>query len=239
MHLLYNNRFVSGLFHTTIHCLRRELVGCETVLDLGSGPDSPLRHCYVKYSLGVDAHRPYIESSKRRGIHTDSVQADFTMLEFPPKSFDAVVMIGVLEHLTRENGLKMLEKAENIARKKVIVSCPNGFLPQSAHDHNPWQVHLSGWTPTEMAQRGYKVYGMSGWAALRKENSPQTSLEDKKMGDLYSTIRYWPKRFWFLVTAASQVLTYYAPSLSFEMFCAKTVARPPRKAPTEVYVLTS
>jgi hypothetical protein len=41
------------LFPGWIAHLKKELRGCESVLDLGCGGDSPMQKCSVKYSLGV------------------------------------------------------------------------------------------------------------------------------------------------------------------------------------------
>ncbi len=51
--LYYSNLF-SRLFHTLVYCLKKELRGCQSVLDLGCGPDSLLKCCSVNFSLGVN-----------------------------------------------------------------------------------------------------------------------------------------------------------------------------------------
>lgn len=220
---LYHNRLTAGLFHTTIHCLRRELADCESILDLGCGPDSPLRYVEAKHKVGVEAFGPYVEMSKKLGIHDQYIQADFVHYDFPEKSYDAVVMVGVLEHLDKKDGELFLQKIDRIARKKIVITCPNGFLEQGPHDSNPYQVHRSGWTIDEMKSRGYKVRGMSGLAVLRKENDLCTSKIAKSDTDIYSTIRFRPRPFWFIVSAGTQVFTHYAPRTSFELMCCKEI----------------
>jgi len=67
----YYNKFFSRIFHTTVYCLKRELKDCQSVLDLGCGPSSPLQYCQnIKYSVGVEAYKPYLAESKRRKIHS-------------------------------------------------------------------------------------------------------------------------------------------------------------------------
>lgn len=160
---LYYNRLLSRLFHTLVYCLKRELKDCQSVLDLGCGSDSPIKYCNIAYSVGVDAFKPYIEESKSKKIHTNYILGDITKLNFEPQSFDAVILIDVLEHLEKEKGEQLLEKVERWARKKVILSTPNGFLPQRSIDENPFQAHRSGWIVEEIKKLGYKACGMAGW----------------------------------------------------------------------------
>ncbi len=116
------------------------------ILDLGCGPSSPLQHCKnIKYSVGVEAFPPYLDVTKAKEIHTEYLAKKIEEVDFPEKSFDAVIMIKVLEHLPEKTGLEMLKKAEKWAKKKVIISSPNGFISQKEVDNNPLQKHLSGW----------------------------------------------------------------------------------------------
>lgn len=215
---LYFNPFFSRFFHTSVYCLKRELSGCNTVLDLGCGSDSPLKYCKVRYSVGVDAFETYINDSKKRRIHSKYILGDIAKLQFRPKCFDAVIMIGVLEHLNKSTGKLLLSIAEKWAIKKIIVSCPNGFLPQKTIDGNLYQQHKSGWTVDEMELRGYKVYGMTGIKFLRRENS---SKETKQKDDIFTTIRFKPRNMWLIISELTQLITYYFPRLSFEIFCMK------------------
>lgn len=227
---IYHNPLAARLLHTTIHCLGQELSGCDSILDLGCGPNSPLRYVDARHKVGVDAFPPYIQMSKALGVHDEYIQADLVRCDFPDKSFDAVVMVEVLEHLEKSDGERLLSEFERIARKKIVITCPNGFLAQGSHDANPYQIHRSGWTIGEMTSRGYKVRGMAGLAALRKANDHSTSMLRTSDKDIYSSIRFRPRPFWFGVSAATQLVTHYLPRLSFELICIKDIGDegPPR-----------
>jgi GT2 family glycosyltransferase/SAM-dependent methyltransferase len=150
--------------------LESELAGCKSVLDVGCGVRSSLGLVRGDfYSVGLEAHRPALEQSRAAGIHDEYREEDARELSAGPESFDAVVMIDLLEHLSPEDGLELLEKVESVARKKVIVFTPNGWLEQDEYDGNPLQAHRSGWTADEFRARGYRVYGMNGWRPLRGE----------------------------------------------------------------------
>lgn len=214
----YFNRLLGWLFHPLIYCLKREIDGSKSVLDLGCGSDSPIKYCQVGESLGVDTYRPAIEESRERKIHDRYLVADISNLHFPPKSFDLVLMIEILEHLPKKSGEELLREAEIWARKKVIVTSPNGYFPQQSRK-NPHQTHRSGWIPSEMKEKGYRAYGLAGWKFLRK----MSCFEEKEGSDLLSTIRFRPQIFWFIIAAISQIFTYYLPEIAFGVLYIKKI----------------
>lgn len=217
----HNSDFLGRIFHTLNYCLKRELKDCESVLDLGCGPSSPLQYCkWIKYSVGVEIFKPYLEESKKRKIHTKYLNKKIEEVDFPEKSFDAVIMIEVLEHLPKGVGYEILKKAEKWARKKIIVTTPNGFFPQNELDKNPWQFHLSGWFLDDFRKSEFNVRGLAGLRFLRKP-----SKEDTLSASLLSPIKYKPKWFWFLVLTFSQLFVYFFPNLAFTLFCVRKIKK--------------
>ncbi len=216
---LYHTPFFCSTFHTLVYELQKELKDCETVLDLGCGYSSPLEYCHgIKYSVGVEPFKPYILKSKKKKIHSKYINKKIEELDFKNKSFDAVIMIEVLEHLPKKSGEKILKKIEKWAKKKVIISSPNGFIAQKALDNNPLQKHLSGWDCTAMKSKGYKSKGLAGLKFLRQE-VPTNIMGD----DLTVSMRFKPRLFWFIVATFSQIFIYYMPSLAFELFSVKKI----------------
>lgn len=144
---------------------------CESLLDIGCGERSPIVGFSksIRHTTGVDSHLPSIERSKAEGIHTDYVQMNIADIgsRFEPRSFDCVVALDVIEHFEKEDGLRLLDAMERIARKKVVLFTPNGFVAQPPTPDNPHQLHRSGWTASEMRARGYEVVGIGGWHPLR------------------------------------------------------------------------
>ena len=64
--LIYHNKLFETIFPTHVYVLKQELKDCESVLDLGCGPNSPLQYCSnVQLSVGVEAFQPYLEESKK------------------------------------------------------------------------------------------------------------------------------------------------------------------------------
>lgn len=217
INFLYHNRFVESTFHTLVHELKMELKDYKSVLDLGCGPDSPLQFCpNIEYKVGVEPHVPYLQQTKAKQIHQVYLEDKIEHLNIPPKSYDAVVLIEVIEHLTKEEGLSVLEKAETWAKHKVIITTPNGYIRQKALDENPLQEHLSGWTVKDFKDRGYKVKGLAGAKYLRKE-AEHDSMDDS----ILATIKWEPKLFWFGLSALSQIPFYHAPDQAFELMAVK------------------
>jgi 2-polyprenyl-3-methyl-5-hydroxy-6-metoxy-1,4-benzoquinol methylase len=58
--------------------------------------------------------------------------------------FDLVIFGDVIEHFEKEKGYEVLEKLFEHA-DNIIVSTPNGFLPQGAWAENEKEIHKSGW----------------------------------------------------------------------------------------------
>lgn len=193
-----------------VKALGKELDGCTSVLDVGCGSASPLRHFKgtIEYSVGVDSFRSSIDQSRAAGIHHEYALMNALDISgrFPNGSFDCVVALDVLEHLTKDDGHKLLRMMERIARKKIIIFAPNGFVEQGGINGNLDQVHLSGWGVGEMRRMGYRVTGINGWKLLRGE---------------LARVRGWPGDFWWRISLLSEYITTHCPEHAFALLCVK------------------
>lgn len=218
---LHKSKFLGRIFHTLDYCLQKELRDCESVLDLGCGPSSPLQYCKnIKYSVGVEAFGPYLEESKKKKIHSEYLDKKIEELDFPENSFDAVILIEVLEHLPEKTGYEILKKAEKWARKKIILSTPNGFFSMDAVDSNLYQKHLSGWNNKKLNELGFKCYGVSGIKFFYLSKNAVHSLINEK-DNIFSNIRFGPKKVFYLINALVQIFSYFFPRRSFGLFAVK------------------
>jgi len=152
-----------------------ELQGCESVLDVGCGRSSILEELpRLARSVGVDGYAAAVEESRERGVHDEYIVGDVMELDLPDGSFDAVLMMDLLEHLEPVAGAALLDRMARVAAKKVVVFTPNGFIEQGEYDDNPLQIHRSGWTAEDFRRRGYRVVGCKGWSVLRGvESTPR------------------------------------------------------------------
>lgn len=220
----YHQKIVGRIFHTLVYCLQEQLEGCETALDIGCGPSSPLQYCHnIKYSIGVEPHKSYFRQSRKSKIHDKHICKRVEDLSFPTGSFDAVIMIEVIEHLPKKVGAKVLRKARKWAKKKIIVTTPNGFFPMTGVDKNPLQSHRSGWSIKDFEKVGYKCHGLAGAKFFYHHENQVTSMTDATGENLYANIRFKPKLLFYILNSLIQIFTYYVPQLSFEILAVKKV----------------
>lgn len=189
--------------------LEKELLEMESVLDVGCGSNSPLAKISKKFhSVGIDAFEPSIKKSKKAKIHDDYKLGDVLRMNkyFKKKSFDAVIALDIIEHLEKKDGFALLEQMESLARKKVILMTPHGFINQHPIEKNPYQVHKSGWFINEFKKLGYHVYGIRGLRFIRGE---------------YATIKYKPWFLWGIIATISQSLVYFFPQWAYQLLAIK------------------
>lgn len=115
------------------------------VLDVGCGIH-PQELFPSARTVRLDAFQPYLE--RVDGIRVCAEwQRFFAMLL--PHSFDAVVALDFIEHLTRRQGLRFLREAQRVA-PYVVIFTPNGKMAQTEDAWNMggdhWQTHRSAWT---------------------------------------------------------------------------------------------
>jgi hypothetical protein len=190
--------------------LRKVLLGSDRILEVGCGKSPNMQWLGVKHSTGIDGFAPYLEAARQQKLHHELVLGDARELEkyFKPGQFDAVVALDLIEHLTKEDGLKMMRSMESIAGRKVVFFTPSGFLPQRSYENNSLQEHLSGWEAAEMRQFGYHVTGLLGPKKLR--------------GELH-VLKRRPNFFWGTISLLCQLFwTRWDPSNAAAILCVKT-----------------
>lgn len=210
------DRFVFKQFYGQYwKILENEINGSETLLDLGCGTQSPVlkfKH-KLRYTLGVDIFEPSIKQSKKEAIHSDYLRLDVLSIDnvIKSKSFDCVLASDLLEHLPKEEGFRFISAIEKIAKKKVIIFTPNGFITQHDYNGNHYQRHLSGWDLKEMKKLGYRVLGINGWKGFFGVNGERAEV-------------VWrPKVFWGKVSLLSQRFTERNPNYAFQILCIKEI----------------
>ena len=189
--------------------LEKELADCKTVLDVGCGVNSPLGKIRKPDLLeGIDLYLP----KKNNQAHDVYKKGNILALEkyYKKKSFDAVVLLGVIEHLRRSEAFLFMKTLEKIAKKKIIIQTPNGFIPQPAVDGNPYQEHISGWSVSDFESLGYKCNGLRGLRSLRW---------------MYALVKYKPWYLWLFISYLTQFVMYFIPRGAFELMAVKNIKK--------------
>lgn len=134
----------------------------RSVLDVACGLSLKSQYITADIRVGVDIYRPYLEKIDA-DVPYAVIQADIRDLDklFLPNSFDLVIALDVVEHLEKDDALKLMDDCEAIARKAVVIETPKGFIPQNMDilglEGHEWQTHRSSWEPEEFEARGYNV----------------------------------------------------------------------------------
>jgi SAM-dependent methyltransferase len=189
--------------------LRKALLDCESVLDIGCGACLTMRQLGAPRLIGIDGYKPSVELATKIKSHDEIILGDVRELDrhFRPGQFDACVALDVIEHLVKEDGIKLMQAMERIAAKKVVFFTPSGFLPQKHAADDDLQEHLSGWEPSEMTGYGYRVTGLLGPKRLRGE---------------YHVIKKSPRVFWGGVSMLEHILwTRNHPEKAAAILCVK------------------
>jgi ubiquinone/menaquinone biosynthesis C-methylase UbiE len=136
-------------------------VNARTVLDVGCGQG--VHRLYRDYeSTGIDIYADDLVRAKALENYKTLINKDIRDMNYPDKSFDAVTAIEIIEHLKKEDGIKLLDIIERIAGKVVVITTPWGDDLKPKYKWNPFLDHQSGWLPKEFEARGYKTYPLLG-----------------------------------------------------------------------------
>lgn len=150
----------------------------ETLLDLGCGDLwFTVNLPGVKRHVGIDIWPNAIEKAleKAKGHLVKCFEPycmdlkEYVRLQ-PLDSFDCVVAIDVIEHLTEDEAAFLLTQMERVASKLIIVWTTLGYIEQGPFDNNgepnPYQEHV--WGPTaETFGEGWKVTEHPEWHGAR------------------------------------------------------------------------
>jgi len=192
-----------------IFVISKALADCKIVLDIGCGQGETMRSINKRkkmFAVGVDIYAPYLRMAKKEAIHDEYVLCDACFLPFRNKSFDATLCLEVIEHLKKEDGLRLFESVEAIARRVTIFSTPAVYFETPMFHGNPFQLHRSVYTVDEFKSRGYAVSCRGIDPLLRRKNSPTNKA--LKYLSSFLTLLFYP-------------LIQRSPNLAHRFICVK------------------
>lgn len=175
--------------------IQQATINGESLLDLCCGIGLGLNGLNAKEVTAVDIHQLYLDEVKHRCGHAKTVCSDTLdyIKDQPDESVDVVSLIDAIEHMEKKKGLAVLKHAKRVARKKVLVFTPEGYLENDPH--NAWgieggdeyQKHKSGWEIKELEKLGFKLVKKVG--DISQHGEPYNALMfilDKEDNVFYS-----------------------------------------------------
>jgi 2-polyprenyl-3-methyl-5-hydroxy-6-metoxy-1,4-benzoquinol methylase len=93
------------------------------------------------------------------------------VLEALPKigdsSYDLVLAVDILEHLTTHDGLVFLDHCKRVAKRAALISTPKIFHPQEV-EANPFENHRSLWSAEQLAAKEFTqvLPNADSWVAI-------------------------------------------------------------------------
>lgn len=98
--------------------------------------------------------------------------------DFPENFFDVSLALDLIEHFPQHAGINFLYEVDRVTSLSSVIFTPNGLVWQPPSENNPWNAHLSGWSPGGLRNLGWtKIYGSHG---LKKFYGPY-GLRIKKL----------------------------------------------------------
>jgi len=190
------------------------------LLDVGCGEGSVVRDLVktdqgVKllhsYLIGLDIFLSYLSNAKK--VFHDVIRCDIRFLPIKYNVADVVLATDVIEHIAKNDGLKLLNELERTAKRQLILMVPVGYCPKSMlEDQNPWQAHQSCWFPGEFKSKGFEVYGMNGFKSIYGERC------EFKFGKFLTPGLG-------LLAVLTQFVTYKIVNVAHHMLCIKTKSK--------------
>lgn len=132
----------------------------QTVLDLGVG-NGTYHRLFTRKSaalreahwIGIEAWKPYIHEFDLITRYDKIINADIRVVDFTTLGKIDLVFAGdVLEHIAKEEAVKVVDDLLKVA-KKIIISIPIVHYPQGEEEGNPYEAHVKDdWSDAEMKE---------------------------------------------------------------------------------------
>jgi hypothetical protein len=133
---------VHQLFKILCIYLLKNDISRMSLIDLCCDLAPVTRHMWFKQSTYVDIN-PDISNQKLPNFVCTDVLSNHAIFN---KKYDVATCFDGIEHLSKENGIRLLERMKNLATHNIIFTPLGEFCVQGGDD--PY-YHHSGWLPEE------------------------------------------------------------------------------------------
>jgi hypothetical protein len=147
-----------------VNSIYKFILQTSKVLDIGPGI-YPMRFFKPKCHLCIEPFQQYIDILQEKmgeEIVILKAYAQEALDIIPDKSIDSIFLLDVIEHMEKEDGLRLIKSMERIAKIQIAIFTPLGFMPQEyeAGEKDAWgcdgidvQTHKSGWLPEDFNEQ--------------------------------------------------------------------------------------
>jgi 2-polyprenyl-3-methyl-5-hydroxy-6-metoxy-1,4-benzoquinol methylase len=156
----------------------------DVVADIGCGI-CPMNFFRPKLHIMVEPWQEYSDILTHRHADDKSViilrlNALDALKSLATNSVDSVFLIDVIEHIEKDEGFKIIQECERVARQQVVIFTPLGFMPQTVEkgEKDGWglscgqmQDHLSGWMPEDFSKE-WTFYICKDFHKIDHRNQP-------------------------------------------------------------------
>lgn len=132
----------------------------KEVLDLGCGSGTYSTLFREKYPVlknsnwtGIEIWEPYLEKYNLRSKYNQVILGDLRTISYDQLGlFDLCFLGDVLEHMEKEDSIKVVNAVLNIS-KRIIISIPIVHFPGGESEGNPYQEHVKDdWSDEEVRE---------------------------------------------------------------------------------------
>lgn len=104
---------------------------------------------------GIEGYAGYLTPVHEYAYNQVRIGDAMAMLPtLPEASYELVIAVDILEHLTVEQGRVFLAELRRIAARAALVSTPKDFHAQEI-EANPFENHRSVWSAEQLREAGY------------------------------------------------------------------------------------
>jgi len=146
------------------NCFKLVTQDCNSVVEFGCGHGDNLRRTDCEAKTGVEIVSEYTTMRPADGITFIIGDAIKVAKSLASKSYDLVMLIDVVEHFYNPDGSQLILQSQRIAKKRVLIWMPEGFLRQdkevysgtnSEYVYKPSQDHLGSWMKDDLEGMGF------------------------------------------------------------------------------------
>jgi hypothetical protein len=109
---------------------------------------------------GCEVYTPFIPGWAYDHIYTGN--ALDVIPSMPDSCYDLILILAMIEHLSREEGMQLLSHLKRIG-KAIILSVPKNWQEQEIPDY-PLETHRSHWTEQDLRDAGFTRF-LPHWGA--------------------------------------------------------------------------